>query len=94
MLSLARRKRKRESSEAKLNKLKKKLAREGNGVFHAQKQDSVLHTISDKYVESWNDFCKENLGKGKLPCPSIILVDIMYEGNVGSILRNCCLLGF
>lgn len=44
---------------------------------------------------SWGDYVNENLASMGMPaCPSILLVDVVYEGNVGAILRNCFLCGF
>ena len=42
---------------------------------------------------------KENLngskgGNNSPACPSILLINVMYEGNIGAIVRNCYLSGF
>ena len=94
-----RRKRKQEQKKNKLEKLKKKQAREGNGVFHPQKTGSTMNLIFKDYILTWEDYLKENLngskgGNNSSACPSILLINVMYEGNIGAIVRNCYLSGF
>ena len=94
-IKLARRKRKLEAKSKKMMQYNKKHAKAGNGVFHLQKEDSTMNMICNEHVMSWQEYVNENLASISMTaCPSILLVDVVYEGNIGAILRNCFLCGF
>ncbi len=89
-----RKKRKQERKKRKMEKFEKKRER---GVFHSQKNGSTMNIIIKDHVMSWDEYVKENLNAKEsnvMACPSILLIDVMYEGNIGAILRNCFLCGF
>ena len=91
----ARKKRKQHERDAKLERRREKMAKEGGGgPFHQQVDNSGMHQIMTQYTQRWDEFVAEVLTESGPSCPCVLLVDVQYPGNVGAVLRNCGLCGF
>jgi hypothetical protein len=82
------------SARLQLEKLRQKMAREGQGVTHKAVEGSAAHRLMEKHVRTWDQFVAIDLAATSEPTPSILLVDVQFPGNVGAIVRNCGLCGF
>jgi hypothetical protein len=82
------------SARLQLEKLRQKMAREGQGVTHNTVEGSAAHRLMEKHVRTWGQFVAIDLAATSEPAPSILLVDVQFPGNVGAIVRNCGLCGF